>query len=78
MSYSCSDFVDSILDALEIEVPEEAWDDPSAQADLALAKIDAYKELHQAATDMMLHWSQNLSQDAQRIQAALRDIDEAP
>lgn len=40
MSYSCTDFVDSILDALHIEVPEEAWDNPSAQADLALSEIE--------------------------------------
>ena len=40
MSYSCTDFTDSILDALGIEVPEESWDSPSDQADLALAEID--------------------------------------
>lgn len=40
MTYRCSDFADSILDALAIVVPEDAQDDPSAQADLALASID--------------------------------------
>lgn len=40
MAYSCTDFVDTILDALGIEVPEEAWDDPAAQADLALEAIE--------------------------------------
>ena len=40
MSYSCSDFTDSILDALGIEVPEESWDSPSDQADRALAEIE--------------------------------------
>ena len=44
MSYSCSDFVDSILDALGIGVPEENRDSPSAQADLALAKIAALQQ----------------------------------
>ncbi len=39
MSYSCTDFTDSILDALGIDVPEESWDSPSDQADLALAEI---------------------------------------
>jgi hypothetical protein len=40
MSYSCSDFTDTILDALGIDVPEEDYDNPSAQADLALAEIE--------------------------------------
>jgi hypothetical protein len=35
--------VDSILEALGVELPEEAWDDPSAQADLALEAIAALK-----------------------------------
>lgn len=39
MTYSCTDFVDTILDALQIVVPPSAWDDPSAQADLALKAI---------------------------------------
>lgn len=39
MTYSCSDFTDTILDALGIQVPEEDSDSPSAQADLALAEI---------------------------------------
>jgi len=40
MGYSCSDFTDSILDALGIVVPEESLDSPSDQADLALAEIE--------------------------------------
>jgi hypothetical protein len=39
--YSCSDFTDDILNALKIDVPEEAYDSPWAQADLALSAIDA-------------------------------------
>lgn len=39
MGYSCADFVDTILDALNIELPEEAYDDPGSQADLALSAI---------------------------------------
>lgn len=39
MTFSCTDFTDAILDALGIVVPEEDCDDPSAQADLALAEI---------------------------------------
>lgn len=44
MTYSCTDFVDTILDALKIVVPEEAQDDPSAQADLASAAIEGLKD----------------------------------
>jgi hypothetical protein len=52
MSYSCSDFTDSILDALNIEVPEDDKDNPSAQADLALAEIQrlhTIEKMHKAA-----------------------------
>jgi hypothetical protein len=40
MSYSCSDFTDSIIDALRVEIPDESNDSPSDQADICLAKID--------------------------------------
>jgi len=40
MSYSCSDFTDDILEALQITVPEKDYESPSAQADLALAEIE--------------------------------------
>ena len=43
MTYSCSDFTDTILDALGIDVPPESADSPSDQADLCLAEI---KRLH--------------------------------
>jgi hypothetical protein len=44
-TYSCSDFVDSILDALGIEIEdEETAESPSLQADLALEAIDRLKE----------------------------------
>lgn len=43
MTYSCSDFTDSILNALGIDVPDESADSPSDQADLALAAIAALK-----------------------------------
>jgi hypothetical protein len=39
MGYSCSDFVDSVLDALGIELPDEAMDDPAWQARLTVARI---------------------------------------
>lgn len=43
MTYSCSDFTDTVLDALGVVVPPEDQDDPSAQADLALAAIGRLK-----------------------------------
>lgn len=49
MSYSCTDFTDTILDALGIEVPEVSWDSPSDQADAALAVIEALMALPGAA-----------------------------
>ncbi len=40
MSYSCSDFADDILNTLKIEIPDSADDNPSEQADLAMAEIE--------------------------------------
>jgi len=40
MSYSCVDFTDDVLNALKIEVPEKDRDNPSGQADLAMAEIE--------------------------------------
>jgi hypothetical protein len=39
MSYSCTDFTDSILETLGITVPEEFRDSPEDQAALARAEI---------------------------------------
>lgn len=44
MSYSCTDFTDDILNALEINVPDESEDSPSDQADLALAEIERMQQ----------------------------------
>jgi len=40
MSYSCSDFTDSILDALAVELTDDENDRPDLQADKALAAIE--------------------------------------
>jgi hypothetical protein len=48
MTYSCSDFTDSILEALGVTVPDADADNPSAQADLALAAIASRPSLHWA------------------------------
>lgn len=53
MSYSCSDFTNTILDALNIEVPWKSYDSPSDQADLALEAIKQMKEQAQAARAML-------------------------
>jgi hypothetical protein len=45
MSYSCVDFTDSILNGLNIIVPEEHWDNPEGQAELALAEIKRLQDL---------------------------------
>jgi hypothetical protein len=44
MTYSCSDFTDTILNALHIVVPEDARDDPRAQAILALVEIGRLRD----------------------------------
>lgn len=49
MTYSCSDFTDSILDALAVVVPDDSADSPSDQADLALAAIDDLKTFRTVA-----------------------------
>lgn len=55
MSYSCADFVDTVIDALSIEVPLESADSPSDQADLVLeelARRDASAEAMLAALNL--------------------------
>lgn len=54
MTYACSDFTDDILDALELEVPEDAWDSPSDQADLALAEIQVLQRFEKAVRHALL------------------------
>lgn len=44
MAYSCSDFTDDILEALGVDVPDDALNDPSVQADLAMAKIEEMQQ----------------------------------
>lgn len=72
MSYSCSDFTDSILEALKITVPEEYRDSPQDQAALALCEIyrlqmnqkPAYNR-HKVALDV---------QDAVNLRALAREF----
>ncbi|WP_024516988.1 hypothetical protein [Bradyrhizobium sp. Tv2a-2] len=51
MTYSCTDFTDSILSALNIVVPEDAYDQPDKQADLALAEIDRLQAIEKIFLD---------------------------
>ena len=59
MSYSCTDFVDSILEALGIEGPDDPadnteWQDsPSMQADSALAEIERLHKIEKEAKKML-------------------------
>lgn len=79
MSYSCTDFTDDILTALNIEVPKGHWDNPSAQADLALEAIKALKDelrlLQQAAQHVCwFDWStcdHDASQAIERLRSRL-------
>jgi hypothetical protein len=48
MGYSCTDFTDTILDALHIDVPVWANDNPSDQADFALDAIERFERLEKA------------------------------
>lgn len=43
MAYSCSDFVDSIIEALDVWIPDEASDDPAWQAEICLEAIAKLK-----------------------------------
>jgi hypothetical protein len=40
MTYSCADFVDSVVDALKVTIPVEHADSPSSQADIVLSEIE--------------------------------------
>lgn len=40
MTYSCSDFTDSVIEALGLEIPEESNDSPSDQFELAIIDIN--------------------------------------
>lgn len=51
MSYTCTDFTDSILDALEIRVPAKWNESPSDQADLALAEIQRLQNIEALLRD---------------------------
>ncbi|MGR4927302.1 hypothetical protein ACIPUD_10895 [Bradyrhizobium sp. CAR08] len=39
MTYSCSDFTDDIIGALDVTIPDSADDSPSDQADICMAEI---------------------------------------
>lgn len=73
MTYSCSDFTDSVLDALKIVVPEDAYDDPSAQADLALAAIEQ-REKHMRVAELSAYATASLCKcQYLRAEHALRE-----
>jgi hypothetical protein len=59
MSYSCTDFVDTILDALNVIVPEELYDAPSEQADLALTEINRLQQIERAFNALLI-WEKTM------------------
>ncbi len=69
MSYSCCDFTDDILNALNVDVPDEDCDSPSAQADLALAEIERLQAIERDLSHMQAPDSR-----LQRIELAARLI----
>lgn len=53
MSYTCTDFTDSILDALDIELDDDELDSPSDQADKALVEIDRLQKAEKALRELV-------------------------
>lgn len=49
MTYSCSDFADSIIEVLKVAVPQRSNDIPADQADLCLAEIRRLQAFEEAA-----------------------------
>jgi hypothetical protein len=81
MTYSCSDFTDSILEALDIDVPDESADSPSDQADLALEEIDrlhrvqaALKQLVADVHEIEGYWTEGLANSMQAAEAVLEPV----
>jgi len=48
VTYSCSDFVDSIIDALGAHIPQRCQESPSDQADICLDIIDHMEQSNKA------------------------------
>jgi hypothetical protein len=72
VSYSCTDFTDDILDALNIVVPEEDYDNPSAQADRALAEIRRLQETRESARLLVRRYAAQLEQGVDPLNVAQR------
>lgn len=49
MTYSCSDFTDDIINSLNLVIPDESDDNPSDQADLAMAEIERLQAVDKVA-----------------------------
>ena len=44
MGFSCSDFTDAVITALNVDIPHELKDSPSDQADICLAEIERLQD----------------------------------
>lgn len=77
MSYSCTDFTDSILDALDIDVPEQSADIPSDQADAALAAIARLHAIEIAAREVIGEFPDGMRWHAvvKQLRESLRPLD---
>jgi hypothetical protein len=53
MSYSCTYFTDTIIDALGVEIPERSYESPSDQADLCLEEIERLKAFEDVAHELI-------------------------
>jgi hypothetical protein len=51
MTYSCTDMADDLLNALNVTIPDEADDNPSMQADIAMAEIERLQRIETAALE---------------------------
>ena len=74
MSYSCSDFTDSILEALAVEIPNESNDSPSDQADIALEEIERLQRFEKETRHALAVFDDE--EDYSRFVARLRVVAE--
>ncbi len=76
MTYSCVDFTDDILKALNIEVPERSWDNPYDQANLSLGAIYRLKAIETAAKSLLERWGEgNLTEAIQALNEACKPLE---
>ena len=63
MSYSCTDFTETIEDVLGVQIPEAAWDDPGAQADICLLEIQRLQRIEKALKYAVAKFAETAERD---------------